>query len=181
MKALLVIMLVLVPLRWQEHRGEDEAAAKLRYERIAEAIVFEAAGDKQLEAFLLSVARHESEYALDVHEGKRRGDGGRSYGLFQHQMPPGGANDKYIRIPKHPKKWRAKDIVGTDEASTKRAVWTAAWVLRPKIKACNGNARCVFKSYGGLGRGPMKPKVKERIEARVATYFRVHQLMKASK
>lgn len=181
MKALLLIMLALVPLRSQTHRGEEEAAAKARYERIAAAIATEAAGDQALEAFLLSVARHESDYALDVHEGKRRGDGGRSYGLFQHQMPPAGSYDKYIRIPKHPKKWCAKDIVGTDEASTKRAVWTAAWVLRPKIKVCKGNATCVFKSYGGLGRGKMKPKVKKRIEARVATYLKVRRLMKPTK
>jgi hypothetical protein len=180
MKALLLIMLALVPLRAQSHRGEDESAARERYQCIAHAVSKEAAGDQALEAFLLSVAKHESDYSLDVHEGKRRGDGGRSYGLFQHQMPPGGAHDKYIRIPNHPKKWRAKDIVGTDEASTRRAVWTAAWVLRPKIKACHGNAECVFKSYGGLGRGKMKPEVKKRIKARVSTYFKVRRLMKSN-
>lgn len=176
---LLVVMLLLVPARAQEHRGEEADAAKDRYARIAQAVAEEAKGDQRLAAFLLSIAKHESTYARAVHSGKKRGDGGRSYGLFQLQLPRMAIHHTDVRIPDHPKGWRGKDIVGTDFESTRRAVWTAAWVLRPKVKACHGNAECVFRSYGGLPpRGALKPKVKERIDGRVETYFKVRRLMK---
>lgn len=179
MKAvLLMVMMFLVPVKAQKHRGEEEASAKERYDTIARAVAEEADGDEQLAAFLLTIGKHESTYAKKVHSGDKRGDAGRSYGLFQLQLPVDAIHHRDVRIPDHPKGWRGKDIVGTDLASTKRAVWTTAWILRPKIKACKGNAECVFRSYGGLGSGELPPKVKERIDGRVETYFTTRRKMK---
>lgn len=172
---LLAILLHLVPAKAQEHRGESVDHARDRYATIGSAIASEASGDRRLISFLVAVARHESSFARDVHSGKKRGDAGRSYGLFQLQLPPAAAHDPYHKIPNHPKGWRGKDIVGTDEESTHRAVWTAAWLLRPKIRGCKGAPECVFRSYGGVPPGEMKPTVAKRIRARVRTYQRVRQ------
>jgi hypothetical protein len=165
---ILSLMVLLVPPGHQKHNAEPAEAAKARYEVIATAIAAEAGEDVRLARFLLTVARHESTFRRDVHSGKVRGDGGRSWSLFQ------------IMVSREPTqrlrglRYRARDIVGTSPAATRRAADAAAHYLRPIIARCQGAARCVFLAYGGVSQTMGKrSEVKRRIDARVATYERL--------
>lgn len=158
----LALICLLVPPANQKHNGEDEDAASARYAVIADAVADESGADRRLAAFLLTVARHESAFVRTVHTGKRRGDRGRSWGLFQIMC--GLRADSVVPATEY----RAREIVGVNAASTRRAVDAAAVHLRKHIKRCKGQPTCVFKSYGGVSRTGDK-----RIVARVNTYHRL--------
>jgi len=164
MKTILVIISMLVPASAQEKfRQEPEAEARARYAVIAEAIAGEVGGDIRLARFLLTVAKHESSFARSVHSGKKKGDAGWSWGLYQ------------IRCGRHPgarvpgTKYQAHEIVGVDLAATKRATNAAAGYLRRLIRVCKGEPLCVFRGYGGVSR-TYSTKVGTRLNARVKTY-----------
>ena len=156
-------MTLLIPPSFQP---ETETDARTRYAVIASAIASEAGTDARLARFMITVAKHESSFARNVHAGERRGDGGRSWGLFQ------------IMCGRHPTgivpgtSYRARDIVGIDTAATQRAASAVAFHLRKGIKACSGAPMCVFKRYGGVSQ-TVTPKQRKRLEARVATYWRL--------
>lgn len=166
---LIALMLWLVPADHHKFQPEDPADVVARYTVIAHAIADEVGEDRRLALYLLTVARHESTFARSVHAGERRGDDGRSWGLFQIMV---GRRASY-RIKDHPKEWRARDIVGLSHEATARSVWTAAWVLRDRIEGCEGQPTCTFKAYGGVRSGPMRGETKRRILARVDTYRRL--------
>jgi hypothetical protein len=171
MKTILIlsILAILVPPKAHKHgTGESEADARARYEVIATAIEAEAVDDVSLASFLMAVARHESTLRRDIHSGKARGDGGHSWSLYQLNCGP--RSDAVVPGTKY----RAREIVGVDLASTKRATHAAAVHLRKAIRACKGGPLCVFKRYGGVSRTMAKDsKVKARLEARVKTYRRI--------
>ncbi len=153
----------LVPPAHQTYNDETETDAEDRYMVIAQAIEDVAGDDDTLQLFLMTVARHESHYKRRIHDGSERGDYGNSWSLFQIWI--GKKPDTRIRnMP-----YMAKDIVGVDFDSTRRAVEVAAGILAPRIKSCYGVPYCVFRTYGGVGKNPDK-KTKERLEARVRTY-----------
>lgn len=173
-KLLLTLMTLLVPLKVQKiSHGESEDDARARYAMIAEVVAEEAGEDETLMLFLLAVARHESGYVKKVHAGKLRGDDGRSWGLFQVMV----GYHPTDRIKDHPKGWLARDIAGTSRQATERAVWTAAWILRPIVEDCKGGPTCVFKRYGGVAAGPMRGETKESIEARVSTFHKLRRAL----
>jgi hypothetical protein len=164
---LLAIMLALVPPENHKHNGESEADARARYGVIAEAIADEADGDTRLALFLVVVARYESAFARKVHDGRIRGDDGKSWGLFQimcgrrmgHAVP---GTD-----------YRAAQIVGVDKAATERAADAAAVHLRTHAKRCKGSPACVFKGYGGISKTAKGSDTDKRIASRVGTFRRL--------
>lgn len=162
----LALIVLLVPPAHQKHNGESEADARARYGVIAKAIAVEAGSDETLGLFMLSVARHESTFTRKVHTGKTRGDGGRSWSLFQIMC--GKRADSVVPGTRY----RARQIVGTDYAATRRATRAVGVHLRKAIKACGGQPMCVFKRYGGVSQTE-DPKVKARLEVRVKTYRRL--------
>ncbi len=163
---LLSLMVLLVPPKAHQHSGEAEADARARYGVIAEAIAAEAGDDQRLALFMLTAARYESTYARSVHTGRVKGDGGRSWSIFQIMC--GKRADSVVPGTK----MRARDIVGADAASTARAAKAAAVHFRRHIKVCKGRAVCVFKNYGGVTR-TAKGQVLDRIRQRVTTYQRL--------
>ena len=164
MKSILLLLLSLVPVKAQEkYQGEPAAEARARYEVIARAIQDETRGDIRLAKFLLTVGKHESSFSRRVHSGKKKGDGGRSWGLFQIMC----GHAPISRVPAT--KYAASDIVGVDYKSTRRAVDAAAGYLRFAIRKCKGDPGCVFRRYGGISK-THDPKIKKLIAARVRTY-----------
>lgn len=158
---LLILMMFLIPAEKQKHETETES--KDRYATIAKAISDESQSDKQLSLFLLTIARHESSFSKAIHSGKRRGDQGRSWGLYQMLC----GRSKFAKVPGT--KYKAKDIVGIDYKSTRRATYATAFHIRKIIKRCGGRPMCVFKVYGGVGKKTNK-KTQKRLEARVRTF-----------
>lgn len=163
LKTILVLISMLVPAKAQVRHGETEVDAKKRYAVIAEAVAGEAAGDIRLAHFLLTVAKHESSFTRAVHSGKKKGDGLRSWGLYQIMC----GKSRNAVVPAT--QYRAHEIVGVDLAATKRATDAAAGYLRFAIRKCKGEPACVFRRYGGVSQ-TYSPKVKARIDARVRTY-----------
>lgn len=147
----------------EKQKNETETESKTRYATIAKAISDEAKDDKRLALFLLTIARHESSFSKAIHSGAKRGDQGRSWGLFQILC----GRSENARVPGT--KYKAKDIVGTDYESTLRAANATAIHIRKFIKRCGGRPMCVFKIYGGVGKNPNK-KTQKRLNARVRTY-----------
>lgn len=167
-KLILLLIALLVPPKHQTHNGEAEADARARYGVIADAIAHESSGDVRLAAFLMAVARHESTFRKDIHEGSKRGDGGHSWSLYQLNCGP--RSDAVVPGTKY----RARDIVGVELAPTRRATHAAAVHLRKAIEVCKGEPLCVFKRYGGVSRTMAKDdKVRARLQARVKTYRRI--------
>ena len=174
-KIILALMVLLVPPKAQQAR-ETEADATARYSVIAEAIAAEAGDDARLARFLVTVARHESSFRRDIHSGKKRGDGGRSWGLFQimvsehaTQLLPRKARGTDGKL------LRARDIAGTTPVATRNAAKAAAHYLRPIIEKCAGAPLCVFSAYGGVSKTRIAgdEKLRDRLAARVATYRRL--------
>jgi len=164
MKTILLLMLSLVPVKAQEkYQGEPAAEARARYEVIARAIKDEVKGDMRLAKFLLTVGKHESSFSRKIHSGKKKGDGGRSWGLFQIMC----GRYPVSKVPAT--KYQARDIVGVDYKSTRAAVDAAAGYLRFGIRKCKGDPACVFRRYGGISK-THNPKIKKLIDARVRTY-----------
>jgi len=163
MKTTLIMALLVLLVPPTKHANETAAEVGARYGVIAIAIADETVDDRRLALFMLAIARHESGFSRDVHNGRRRGDKGRSWGLFQ------------ILVGRHADglvpgtEYRAHEIVGVDAASTRRSVDAAATWLRPMITKCHGAPLCVFTRYGGVGRNP-PPEVLARLDARVATF-----------
>jgi len=159
-------MLMLIPAKAQERHGETVDGAKARYGVIAEAVAKVSDNDRQLAAFLIAVAKHESSFTRAVHSGKKKGDAGRSHSLWQLMC------GRYP-ISKCPRTGLAvKDIVGVKLAPTTRAAGAASGHLKRAIKSCRGRAECVFKYYGGVSK-TTNLKVQGRIDARVKTYRRL--------
>ena len=175
MKAVIILTLImfLVPSVNQKYNGEAEDEAKIRYATIAKAIADETQ-NKQLALFLLTVARHESSFRKDIHTGKVRGDQGRSWGLFQILC----GRKANARVPGT--KYKAKQIVGDDYDSTRRATHATGYHLRRIIKRCHGKPMCVFKGYGGVGKNVSK-KTQKRLNARVRTYERLYTFHQAKR
>ena len=166
-KTLLVLISMLVPASAQEKlHNEPEAKAKARYSVIAEAITGEADGDMRLARFLITVAKHESSFTRAVHSGRKKGDAGRSWGLYQIMA------GRYPISQVPGTKYKAHEIVGVDIEATRRSTEAAAFHLRRAIRRCKGEPFCVFRSYGGVSR-TYSPKVRARLEARVRTYSRL--------
>lgn len=171
---------------WQRTETYDEGVQ--RYAVIAHAIheVMEEGEWKfpagRLWRYLVSIAYHESGFRRDIHTGYgswaigdckwRKVDGPksreripgtcRSHGLFQSLY------DK----PKRTRLFgfRAKDVIGADLASTKRATLVAAKHLDRIHRYCKHVGprpfhRCVFMTYGGVS----DPQDK-RIRLRAGTY-----------
>lgn len=166
-EAILAAMIALVPPANQKQSGEAEPAARARYAVIANAIALEAKGDARLARFLIVTARHESSFAVTVHRGTRRGDGGRSWGLYQINCGKR-RSSKCPRIP-----FRAGELVGTSKAATARATKAGALHLRKHVLGCKGAPRCVFRGYVGAPRGPMSKRVAGIVLPRVTTYRRI--------
>ena len=172
---ILALITFLVPPQHQKKR-ETIVEAKARYAVIAKAISAEAGADKTLALFLLSVARHESAFRRDIHTGTRRGDGGRSWGLFQIMCGP--TTRSPVPMPfSRGTIYRAGQIVGVDYASTRRAAHASAIWLRRHIRRCNGKAMCVFKSYAGTSL-THTPTMRKKLAARVKTYRALVQRIK---
>ncbi len=165
LSVLALIVLLVAPVN-QEHNGESEADARVRYDTIAEAIANEAGDDWRLAMFLITVARHESTFKRANHSGEVRSDHGKSWGLYAVYC----GRDPNSRVPRT--KYRAHEIVGVDAAATARATHAAAIHLRPRIVGCGGIPMCVFKGYGGVGKD-VSPETQKRLEARVRTYRRL--------
>jgi len=156
---ILALMIGLVPPKYQK---EGEELARVRYQVIAAAISAEAKGDIRLARFLITVAKHESSFRLDIHSGKKRGAAGEA-GLFQVMV---GKDGKILRH-----KYTAKQVIGVSPEATARAVEVAAVYLRPIIVGCYGAPLCVFKRYGGIPRDRLtQGELRRRLLARVATY-----------
>jgi len=126
--AILASMLALVPVEKQA-----DADARKRYITIAEAIDDASHGDSRKAKMLITVAFHESAFRRDVHNGTARGDGGRAWCLGQV----------------HPQYWGARgpELVGTDEASTRRCVDTVSRALDKSLGKC-GSVQGAFSLYG---------------------------------
>jgi hypothetical protein len=159
----LALIVFLSPPSNQKWNGEDVDEALARYHVIAEAVTFEAGKDRRLALFMLATGKHESGFAIGVHAGKVRGDGGRSWGLFQLMC----GKRPTCRIPGT--SFEAREIVGVDLDSTRRSAKAAATHLRIGIEKCGGVPSCVFRRYVG---GKV-PATDPRIRARVNTYLRL--------
>ncbi len=159
---ILALMIGLVPPKYQK---EGEELARVRYQVIAAAISIESSEDRTLALFMITVARHESSFRLDIHSGSKRGAAGEA-GLFQVMVE----NDPPHRVIGHT--YTATEIMGTDLKSTRRAAEVAAAFLAPRIDKCNAEPLCVFASYGGVSRSS-GGVVGKRLAARVATYERL--------
>jgi hypothetical protein len=162
--AILALMFALVPPARQIHNDEAEDAARVRYAVIAEAIREVSHGDAELARYLLTVARHESSFTRGVHTGVIRGDGGRSWSLYQFNL--GGPTAAVPRTP-----WVAMEVVGVDYLATYRPTSAAAGWLAPYIESCRGNVACVFQRYGSVENAE-----DPRILARVSTYRKLQRL-----
>jgi hypothetical protein len=134
-----------------------------RYSTIATAIADEAGVDDVLARYLITVARHESSYRLDVMNCATLGDEGRSFGTFQILTGAGRARFTGYRGP---------ELCGVDLSATARATATAAAYLRFALQRCGGDRpSCVFSVYGGV-----TTKADPRIVARVGTWFRLRAM-----
>lgn len=162
---ILALMIALIPPSYQKDDNARE-----RYYSIAAEIAWQA-NDQTLAFFLLTIARHESSFRYDIHNGDTLGDQGRSWGLFQFFC--GRSSD--AKVPGTD--YRAHEIVGVGGVATARAVHAAVIWLKPFIKACGGRPMCVFKMYGGVGKHPDE-KTRVRLVERVTTYERLHALAK---
>lgn len=165
MRSALILSLVcwLVPAEHQTHNDETVDHAVERYATIADAVHEVAGADERLVLFMLTVGKHESHFRRVIHSGAERGDHGRSWGMFQKWI----GRSRDARIPGTP--YRARDIVGVDADSTRRAVEVAAADLAPCIERAGGRPMGVFKCYGGVGAHPDEVTLK-RLQARVATF-----------
>lgn len=159
---ILAAMLTLIPTKAQERHGEAAAAAAIRYAVVADAVADAANGSARMAALLLTVAKHESSLRREVHTGKIRGDGGRSWGLWQ--VLCGKAGDACPRT-----ELEAFQLVGVDAPATRIAAGLAAQYLRAAGKRCRWRSRCIFMAYGGVSK-TTNLKVRGRIDARVKTY-----------
>ena len=164
------LMTWLVPLTAHKHHSESLDDASDRYATIAMAIANEARDDETLALYLITIARHESAFTRTVHDGTTRGDGGRSWGLFQIMI--GLEPSKLLPLSRNPDRYRAFHIVGTGSQATRRAVRSAAHILRPMIAVCGARPRCVFIRYGGV-RAPLRGRARPLVLARVATFARL--------
>jgi len=163
------LIALLTPPANHKPAGEEPDDVRARYAVIAEAVHGEAGDDTSLALFLLTVAKHESTFRRDVHSGAMRGDNGFAWSLFQLNI---GSRKTTTKIPQTD--FTLGEIVGVDDASTKRATKAASVYLRPAIKRCNGAPRCVFMNYGGLSKKESrKPSRAKQLDARVATYHRL--------
>lgn len=163
---------------WQDAGHFARAGAWVRYEQPAEQaerlrVIAEAIAEHpDLAPWLLTVSYHESgAWRRDVHAGVgkwSRGDGGDSWGLYQFLL--GGSR----RSKAFDTGLVAGDIVGTDALSTKAATDLAADLLGPAVRACRGEASCVFGKYGGVAHPMRHPGIR----ARVATMKKVRELLR---
>jgi len=130
-----------------------------RYATIADAIHRASNGDPEMELYLTATTFHESGWKLPVHDGTKRGDGGRSWCLGQILL---GRNSP-----------RGMELVGTDPASTERCLETSARYLRHGTVVCRGwdDPACIWKVYGGV-----KSAMDPRIQRRVTTYRKLKRL-----
>lgn len=163
LEAILALMILLVPPHFQ---ADGEEQARERYATIAESIAA-LSDDTDLTRYLLTIAKHESDFRRDIHSGDLRGDEGRSWGLFQILC----GRDPDAEVPGD-SGLRARHIVGTSKVQTANAVYAAITLLRPIIARCRAKPLCVFRTYGGV-RGKGDRKTEERINARVATFERL--------
>ena len=173
MTAYTVYILIALLVHPTRHADEPAADAWSRYGVIAEAIAAEAKGDEALTRYLLTVAMHESSFSRKAHDGRARGDDGRSWGLYQIMC----GRRMNARAPGTD--YEAHHIIGVGPKATRRATEAAAIHLRTHIAACKGAPRCVFLRYGGLKRMPAPGKVADRINARLTTYGRLARLRQA--
>lgn len=163
---ILALMMILIPPKYQ---AEDEADARERYYSIATEIAWATNDDQRLALFLLTIARHESSFRYDIHNGDKLGDHGRSWGLFQILC----GTNRNADVPKTA--YKAHQIIGVDTASTARAVDAAVIIVRPLVESCGGRPMCVFKAYGGIGKN-VDEKTRTRLVERVTTYKRLNAL-----
>ena len=135
--------------------------------------------------YVLTISCHESGFRRDVHSGVgsaargdckwRKGPKGeairipgscRSVSLVQRLYPN----------PKHRVNgWGPEELVGLDQASTERALVTAARAVDRFYHWCyrygpeRAVARCVFGMYGGLGAASSDSRINDRVK----TYWRL--------
>ncbi len=126
---LLSILLLVAPPGRTPHETAVDGAA--RYALIANAIAHAAEetpplpgehGRERFAILLAAVAVHESGLALDVDTGSRRGDGGRSWGLWQFNLGHG----------RTPEGWTGLELV----ADRRKAALAAAHAVRRSAIAC---------------------------------------------
>jgi hypothetical protein len=168
--AIFALVCWLVPPHYQTHNNETEKAARDRYLVISHAI-HDVTRDDRLQLFLLTVARHETNYKQKHHSGDVQGDYGYAWGLFQLNL---GSKRRDFEIPNT--SYTLGDIVGTDAASTYRAVKVAADMLAPRIQKCGGQPYCVFRLYGGLSKDKIDKATHQRLLARVTTYRKIEAI-----
>lgn len=157
---------------------EKKADAVLRYSQIAEIIDSVSTkhpkwpGSKtDLVHHLLTVARHESSFTRDVHDGSHRGDcdwSGYCKSSCLGQILVGRGRSRFT-------KYKHRDLVGLDKASTSRCIETMAAYLSASKSFClkrKRGDRCTFGVYGGV----RSPSTDKRIRAREQTLFRVRAL-----
>lgn len=168
---IIALMVAIVPLDRHRFHAETEASALDRYWTIANSIVGEGA-DEDLTLFLLATARHESGFGHKVHSGERKGDNGKSWGLYQIMCGPLAS----CQIPRLPE-FTAGEIVGITDLNTRYATHVGSVHLRFHIKRCGGNPHCVFKNYMGAP-SPLSVEHQRRVNARVSTFYRLKRLAK---
>jgi hypothetical protein len=179
------------PRRQTFLRLENYAEGVRRYHDIAEVIDEVAQGtstwrgaETELKRLLVTVVFHESGFRRDVHAGSVRGDcdyrvvaglrepipgSCRSHCLGQIYLQP---NERTARG------YSADELVGLDQASTKRCLQTVADRLGKANRSCTArenhagvHAVCTFRHYGGV----TSPGEDARIRARVKTYERLRR------
>ena len=179
------------PPKWSRrherfYRYETWSEGVARYNRIAELTVSVAAeatsegrwvgSEDALRRLMATVMGHESGLRRDVHEGRTRGDcdyttiGGertiiagscKSHCLGQVQV---------IGKDRTARGYTADDLVGLDEASTRRCLETVSDLLAGAHKACvaqrNGHVgtypACTMGIYGGVASWRSDPRIAKR-------------------
>jgi len=127
-----------------------------RYGVIAQAVAEVSGGQRDLAGMLLATIQHESHYRREVHDGRARGDAGRSWGLGQLCLGDRGTTQRG---------WTGRQLVGTDLVATRRAVAATGEVLLAHRERCRGDVACTLAGYIGTA--------KRKVAKRVATYQRV--------
>jgi hypothetical protein len=147
--------------RWVRVETYEEGLS--RYWGIARAVARATGENDRLARLVVTVTRHESGWRRDVHSGigpDSKGDNGHSWGLGQAMV------GLHPNSPVPHTKYRARDIVGTDEDSTQRCISTVARYLEIATDHCeriHGGPACPFSVYGGARSGPPSRLVLQRV------------------
>lgn len=170
MKAVILALLcsLIAP---KNQQGETLDEARARYETIAEAITWASDDSRTVALYLVTIARYESAFWRNVHEGSLGGDCD-----HDEEGKPIMATCKSwcaVQINFDKRKhapltgYTREQLVGLDAASTRRCFETGAAFVRYALKRCGDRPACVFATYGGVS------STDPRLASRVKTYRRL--------